>query len=201
MAAVPLPLAQAALASLNHLLRQQAWARDKLRAHAGRTVRMVVSSPLGTVLSDATIAPDGTLADATGDVPGVTLTLEPSVDAVFGWLREGPRGLSSHLKVEGDVMFAAAVGEVAQHLRWEVEEDLSRVLGDRAAHQVGEAARAGARQAGELRTRMESGVRQYLVDEARTLVSRPELLELRQRLRSLEGEIERLEQRIGIRPD
>ena len=209
MAAVPLPVAQAVLASLNHLLRQQAWARDKLRAHAGRTVRMVVTSPLGAVASDATIAPDGTLGPLAADPavdpildplrepPGVTLTLEPSIDAVFGFLRDGPRGLSSHLRVEGDVMLAAAVGEIAQHLRWEVEEDLSRVVGDRAAHQFGQAARAGALQAKDLRHRVESGLRQYLVEEAPTLVARQELLDLRQRLRAIESAIERIEQRLG----
>jgi ubiquinone biosynthesis accessory factor UbiJ len=197
MAAVPLPLAQAALASLNHLLRQQAWARDKLRAHAGRTIRMAVESPLGAVSSDAVIAIDGTLlepdAERPGEKPGVTLTLRPSVDALFGLIREGPRGLSTHLKVDGDVMLAAAVGEVAQHIRWEYEEDLSRIAGDRFAHRFGEAVRDGARQAEGLRTRVESGLRQYLVEEDRTLVPRPELRELTESLKEIERRLERLE--------
>jgi ubiquinone biosynthesis accessory factor UbiJ len=200
MAAAPLPMAQAGLASLNHLLRQQAWARDKLRAHAGRTVRMVIASPLGEVSSDAVIAIDGTLlepdAERPGEHPGVTLTLRPSVDAVFGLLREGPRGLSPHLKVDGDVMLAAAVGEVAQHIRWEFEEDLSRVVGDRVAHRVGEAMRDGVRQFEGLRERVESGLRQYLVEEDRSLVARGELRELVVALREIEQRIERLE-RLG----
>jgi mannose-6-phosphate isomerase-like protein (cupin superfamily) len=60
VALVPLPLAQTALSALNHVLRQQDWARDRLRAHTGRTVRMVVESPLGPVASEARIAAGNT---------------------------------------------------------------------------------------------------------------------------------------------
>ncbi len=196
---VPLPLAQTALSALNHVLRQQAWARDRLRAHAGRTVRVVVASPLGPVASGARIADDGTLEVAVFDVPTVTLTLTPSIDAVFGLLRDGPRGLTGALKVDGDVMVAAAVGEIAQHLRWDVEEDLSRVFGDRVAHRVGETARDGARQAGDLRDRVESGVRQFLVQEDRQLVGREELRTLSDALRDLEDVVGRLESKLARR--
>ncbi len=196
---VPLPLAQTALSALNHVLRQQAWARDRLRAHAGRTVRVVVASPLGPVASGARIADDGTLEVAVVDAPTVTLTLTPSIDAVFGLLRDGPRGLTGALKVDGDVMVAAAVGEIAQHLRWDVEEDLSRVFGDRVAHRVGETARDGARQAGDLRDRVESGVRQFLVQEDRQLVGREELRTLSDALRDLEDVVGRLESKLARR--
>lgn len=196
---VPLPLAQTALSALNHVLRQQAWARDRLRAHAGRTVRVVVESPLGPVASGARIADDGTLEVASVEAPTVTLTLEPSIDALFGLLRDGPRGLTGALKVDGDVMVAAAVGEIAQHLRWDVEEDLSRVVGDRVAHRVGETARDGARQAGDLRERVESGVRQFLVREDRQLVGREEMRTLSDALRELEDVVGRLESTLARR--
>jgi len=200
VASVPLPLAQTALAALNHVLRQQSWARDRLRAHGGRTVRMVVESPFGPVSADARIAEDGTLEAATVSAPTVTLTLRPSIDALFGALRSGPQGLSGHLKVEGDVMVAAAVGEIAQHLRWDVEEDLSRIVGDRVAHRMGEAARAGARQADDLRGRVETGVRQFLVQEDRQLVGREDMTRLENALHGLEAAVARVEARLGPAP-
>jgi ubiquinone biosynthesis protein UbiJ len=158
---------------------------------------VVVVSPLGPVASGARIADDGTLEVASVDAPTVTLTLTPSVDALFGLLREGPRGLTGALKVDGDVMVAAAVGEIAQHLRWDVEEDLSRVFGDRVAHRVGETARDGARQAEDLRGRVESGVRQFLVQEDRQLVGREEMRTLTDALRDLEAVVGRLESKLG----
>lgn len=197
MATVPLPLAQTALSTLNHVLRQQEWARDRLRAHAGRTVRMIVASPLGPVATDARIADDGTLSVAAVDAPTVTLTLTPSIDALFGAVRDGARGLTGALRVDGDVMVAAAVGEVAQHLRWDIEEDLSRVVGDRLAHRLGETARSGARRAEDLRVRVESGLRQFLVDEERQVVGRDELASLSDSIRALEAAVSRLEARVG----
>ena len=198
MPVVPLPVAQTALSALNHVLRQQSWARDRLRAHAGRTVRMVVRSPLGPVASEARIGTDGTLEVASGlEAPTVTLTLTPSVDALFGVLREGPRGMTGHLKVDGDVMVAAAVGEIAQNLRWDLEEDLSRVVGDPVAHRLGASAREGARQAGALRERIETGVRQFLVDEDPQLVGRDDLRMLSEALGRLETVIGDLESRVG----
>jgi len=193
VATVPLPLAQTALSALNHVLRQQEWARDRLRAHAGRTVRIIVASPLGPVGTDARIADDGTLAVATVDAPTVTLTLTPSLDALFGALRDGPRGLTGALKVEGDVMLAAAVGEIAQHLRWDIEEDLSRAVGDRLAYRIGETARAGVRSADDLRARLETGLRQFLVDEDRLVVGRGEWSALSESVRALEQAVARLE--------
>lgn len=196
MAGVPLPLAQTALSALNHVLRQQAWARDRLRAHAGRTVRIVVATPLGPVSADARIADEGMLEVAEVASPTVTLSLTPSIDALFGMLRDGPRGLTGHLKVDGDVMVAAAVGEIAQHLRWDIEEDLSRVVGDQIAHRLGETARRGAEQSKASRERIESGLRQFLVEDGRQLVDRSEFEALREANRALEDSIARLEARL-----
>jgi ubiquinone biosynthesis protein UbiJ len=193
MAGVPLPLAQTTLSALNHVLRQQAWARDRLRAHAGRTVRISVATPLGPVSADARIADEGMLEVAEVASPTVTLSLTPSIDALFGMLRDGPRGLTGHLKVDGDVMVAAAVGEIAQHLRWDVEEDLSKVFGDRVAHRMGETAREGVRQADDLRGRVETGLRQFLVQEDPQLVGREDLRTLSEAIEGLEAVIRRAE--------
>ena len=94
-------------------------------------------------------------------------------------------------------MVAAAVGEIAQHLRWDVEEDLSRVAGDRVAHRLGEAAREGAHRAEDLRSRVESGLRQFLVDEDRQVIGREEMGALSESIRLLEDAVSRLEARVG----
>ena len=38
------------------------------------------------------------------------------------------------IKIEGDVQLAAEVNWLADHVRWDIEEDLSRTLGDAPAH-------------------------------------------------------------------
>jgi ubiquinone biosynthesis accessory factor UbiJ len=100
---------------------------------------------------DAQIADDGTLialpllspaevAVRVGGVPAVTMLVKPTVDSLKGALSAGPSGLQPHLSIEGDVMLAAALGEIAQHARWDFEDDISFVMGDKIARRIGDAA-------------------------------------------------------------
>ena len=129
-------------AGFGHLLRQQDWARAKLRMHAGATVRLGVVAPglpAGLPAPEVwlRIDADGLVAAADDAVPPrATLLLEPSPALLTDFARQGVGGLSRHLRVDGDVMLAAALGELARDLRWEAEEDLSRVVGDVAAHRL-----------------------------------------------------------------
>lgn len=139
---------RALIAALEHLLRQQSWARDRLRMHAGSVVRVGVVMKLPAALPPPdvwlSINADGCfqLADP-GTTPRATLLLQPSADALSDFSRSGVEGLARHLRVEGDVMLAATLGELARHLRWDAEEDLSRVVGDVVAHRAFESVRSG----------------------------------------------------------
>lgn len=48
------------------------------------------------------------------------------------------------LRIEGDVQLAADVNWLAEHVRWDVEEDLARVIGDAPAHGLVQVARRAA---------------------------------------------------------
>ena len=50
-------------------------------------------------------------------------------------------GKAPPVKIEGDVQLAAEIGWLADNLRWDVEEDLSRLIGDAPAHTLVGAAR------------------------------------------------------------
>jgi len=71
------------------------------------------------------------------------------------------------------------------------------VLGDRVAHRMGETARDGVRQAEDLRGRLETGVRDFLVREDRQLVGRDEMRTLTDAMRELEAIVGRLESKLG----
>ncbi|MFN5880290.1 MAG: hypothetical protein ACK44L_01110, partial [Burkholderiales bacterium] len=141
------------LAGLNHVLTQQVWARDRLRTHAGRIVRIVLEGPLGPLPLQCRITELGGLEPVQGTVaqglsaqgpstqvhpvqgmfdlgevdpgevelPAVTLTLRLSGNSLGALLSQGIEGLSGHLRIDGDVMVAAAVADVARHLRWDIE--------------------------------------------------------------------------------
>jgi len=193
---------QAVLAALEHLLRQQSWARDRLSAHSGRCIRVALDPPvpassaapefLAVIDQEGLLraAPPGTAADA-------TLLLRPSVDALASLLREGPQGLSAHLRVEGDVMLAATLGELAQHLRWDAEEDLSRVVGDVAAHRLVRLAGHGVEFLRELGRRAESAAGQFLGAPRGPLAAGGHLDALRRDARALDQQVQALEGRVA----
>ncbi len=55
--------------------------------------------------------------------------------------RQVLEGQRPPVQIEGDVQLAAEVAWLAENLRWDVEEDLARLLGDVPAHTLAEAAR------------------------------------------------------------
>jgi ubiquinone biosynthesis protein UbiJ len=121
--------------AVNRLLRADTWALEKLRAHAGKTVRCVcLPADLTFALTasgELAPAPPGATPDATISVtPGVALRLAARDDSAW-----------NAAQVSGDVQLAAAVDYVRRHLEWDYEEDLSRVFGDIAAHRMAQGLR------------------------------------------------------------
>jgi len=128
-------LDDAAAAAINHLLRSASWARDSLGRHAGKTARFEVF-PFAVSL---TVLDSGEVAPAAADAaPAATVKLAPGL-----MLRLAARDASAwrEIGITGDTDFAAAIHHVTRNLRWDVEEDLSRVFGDIAAHRMAETGR------------------------------------------------------------
>jgi ubiquinone biosynthesis protein UbiJ len=48
------------------------------------------------------------------------------------------------VRIEGHVALASELSWLAEHLRWDIEEDLARLLGDAPAHALAQAARRAA---------------------------------------------------------
>ena len=128
-----------AAAALNHLLRGATWARDLLQPHAGKTVAFEVAP----IRHAFTILESGEVAVAApGSAPATQIRLTPGL-----LLRLAARDETAwrDVQLEGDTDLGAAVHQLAHHLRWDVEEDLSRVFGDIAAHRMAETGRAAGR--------------------------------------------------------
>lgn len=195
-----LPL-YAVLRALNHLLKQQSWASDRLRVHAGRCVRIGIDSsfPLAALAPSlmSRIDDDGLLQQVSSGTADVSLWLKPSVQALFAGLRDGPKGLASHLRVDGDVLLAGVLGQLAQNLRWDVEEDLSQVVGDVAAHRAVNAAQSMRARARASQERFASNAVQYLTVEQPQLVDTLSFRQFRDQLAELELRIGALARRIA----
>ena len=121
---------------LNHVLMQEKSAQDRLLRQKGRVVHVRV----GLFAIDLVVTPAGLVDRA---LPGAKADLQLSVpvDSPLNVLQSVMAGKAPPVKIEGDVQLAAEVGWLADNLRWEVEEDLSRLIGDAPAHALADAAR------------------------------------------------------------
>ena len=121
---------------LNHVLMQEPQAMERLARQKGRVVLVkwqqwtfkVTMTPAGLLdVADAQCVPDLTLA--------ITDTSPLMIaQAVM-------QGAKPNVRIEGDVQLAAEVNWLIDHVRWDIEEDLSRVMGDAPAHGLVQAAR------------------------------------------------------------
>lgn len=174
-----------------------AGARGQAAASAGQGGPAAAAGLLPTLQTDARIGADGSLSAVSGDEPAVTLTARLGADALFKALQQGPLALGATLRIEGDVMLATALGEVAKALHWDVEEDLSRLVGDVAAHRAGTLWREGKVHINEVAARAQELLGAHLSSERGVLASQAEARQLAAGLHQLETRIAALEQRLA----
>jgi ubiquinone biosynthesis protein UbiJ len=140
------------------------------------------------------IAADGRLRSAPAGTPA-TLTVTVGPGALAGAVR-GEDHFLRQVEVSGNARLAAEVMFLFRHLRWDAEEDLSRLVGDAAAHRVAGAARGIAALHVEAARRVAEGFMEYALEERPILVSRRGMAPLAAATARLRDDLERLEQRI-----
>ncbi len=121
---------------LNHVLMQEKEAQDRLARRKGNVIHV----RWGVFALDLLVTPAGLFdrapASAKPDLLVAVATESPMVIA-----QSVMAGKPPPVKIEGDVQLAAELGWLAENLRWDVEEDLSRVLGDIPAHAIADTGR------------------------------------------------------------
>lgn len=176
------------LGALNHLLGQAAWARQQLRPFAGRQARFDMPP---WQLAFAVTA--GGLFEPVGEGEiDVTVTLPADTPLVA---LQGIDRAMAGAHVTGNAEFATALSFVLKNLRWDAEEDLSKLVGDIAAHRlVAVSSRLTLWQKQAARNVAEN-VAEYLGEESRLLVPARALADFRQELADFTRRIEKLETR------
>jgi ubiquinone biosynthesis accessory factor UbiJ len=122
---------------LNYVLAQEPQAMQRLVRQKGR----VVHAQWRGWAYRLQITPAG-LLDLADEYAKADLTLVLTQESPTEIARALAQGKKPAVRIEGDVQLAAEVNWLADHVRWDVEEDLSRIIGDVAAHRVCDAARA-----------------------------------------------------------
>ncbi len=177
--------------ALNHLLGAETWARAKLKPYAGQCVEFR-ASPLPALRLD--ILDSGLLANAAQDaVPNLVVTIGAGA---LPALARGEDALMHEIGIEGNADLAGAVQYLFRHLRWDIEEDLSRVFGDVLAHRMVEQGRRFAAWNRETAENLAQNLAEYWIEE-QPLLARP--ADVRQFLADvdrLRDDLARIEKRI-----
>ena len=111
-------------------------------------------------------------------------------------LRDRTAVTSQSLHIEGDAEVAQAFADLLGTARPDLEEELSRLVGDVAAHQIGEAARGFLRFGERARDTFARNVAEFLQEESRDLVTRTEADEFVAAVDTLRDDVERTIARI-----
>ncbi len=179
--------------ALNRLLEAEPWARERLAPFAGETVEL--RAPPLPALRVAIVA-GGRVAPCS-EATSLVVTLRPeSLPA----LARGEDHFMRTVGIEGNARLAQEVMHLARHLRWDFEEDLSRLFGDAAAHTLAGAARDFAAWQADAARRLAAGFMEYAVEEGRLLAPRAHFAAFAAEVSRLRDALERLEKRIEHLP-
>lgn len=176
----------------NHLLKRSAWALERLRGFSGKRVALAVGS-IKVVFS---IDDQGYLLD-TGNDDGADVLIEiPLTELPFLAGNGTAAGSRSTLRLDGDAELAETVGFVLRNLRWDLEEDMARLLGDVLAHRIGRAARSTHRAHLRAWESVRDNTLEYLTEETGLLLTRAQAAELTGPLIALRDDLARCEKRL-----
>lgn len=186
------PLRPPTAAALNHLLKGASWARERLAPFAGKIAHFELI-PFSAAF---TILDSGEVADAaSASVADASFTLTPGLA-----LRILAADATAWHKVEvtGDGALGREVLYIAQHLKWDVEEDLSRVFGDVVAHRMVAAASGFVRWQRNASRNFGEAAAAYWTDERPLVASKSEVERFVHTVDGLRDDVARFEKRLDL---
>jgi len=180
-----------AVTAVNHVLRSAPLALERLAKHAGRTVAFHV----GPITLPFTIQTTG---EVTAAVPAASRDLDVRISPfLLPRLAANEEAAFRDIEMQGDMELAQDISFLARHLRWDVEEDLSRVVGDIAAQRLVSGARAFTQWGRDASLRMAQGAAEYWTEESSMIASRVKVESFVRDVAELRDALERLEKRLA----
>src|SRR6267378_6376811 len=156
-----------ALVALNHLLEQQPWAAERLRPFAGQAVefRCPPFPDLRFAITD-----NGLLDRAQAETASALVVKLTPGSLPFLLARD--ETARKQVEIEGSADLASAVDHLFRDLRWDFEDDLSKVFGDLVAHRLASGGRAFVAWQREAALRLAENLVEYWTEE-QPLLARP----------------------------
>ncbi|MDJ0709649.1 MAG: SCP2 sterol-binding domain-containing protein [Woeseiaceae bacterium] len=181
---------------LNRNIRATTPARELCAKLAGSVIAVrVTNTALATwftVRDDELELSTACDQDADVVISGSLISLaRMAAESDLGALRDGSVELSGDAHIADDFQRLLALAKP------DIEEELSGVVGDVAAHRLGEVARGVTGWSRDARATLGANIREYLQEESRDVPSRYEVDKFADKVGQLRDDVERLEARIG----
>lgn len=157
-------LSTPAVATINHLLAQEAWARDALALHAGKEACI----DTGALQLRLRVARDGMFEAGSGEGPA-NVTIRVKL-ADLPLIAQNSDRAFSYVKIEGDAEFANTISALSKGLRWDAEYDLERIVGPLGARRLAEGTRGAVTGVLGSGRRLAENLAEFLLDERQVLV-------------------------------
>ena len=113
---------------LNHVIAQEPEAQNRLKRQKGRCIQLQWQDKL----IQLSPTPAGLLERVSDQKFDLKLTLTDN--SPFSMASAVLKGEKPGVHIEGDVQLAAEVNWLIDHVRWDFEEDLSKLMGDAGAN-------------------------------------------------------------------
>ncbi|MGV0986450.1 MAG: hypothetical protein ACOYB2_18020 [Limnohabitans sp.] len=120
---------------LNHVIQSEPEAMARLARQKGQRIELVWDR----IQLQLTPTPAGLLER--GRFEGFDLRLTVTEESPVSLASALAKGDKPKVRIEGDVQLAAEINWLIDHVRWDAEEDLARLVGDAMAHTLAQAAR------------------------------------------------------------
>src|SRR5260221_10099054 len=177
----------------NGVLPNYPWAGKQRKKYAGKTVAAKVGP--ADVRMRITAAGEMEMVGEGSDSPETVSFQIPL--ALLPRLARGDENAFSAVAFAGDSELAATLSMVARNVEWDVEEDLSRLMGDIAAHRLVGGVKSFGGWARDAETRLVANLAEYLTEERRSFITRRELEELALANETLRDDLARLDARLN----
>lgn len=176
---------------IQHLIAQNSWAAPMLQPFASQSVLLdfVLFKTSLVVLENGSLA----IAGVT-NIPDATISIPPSL---LLRLMAKDESAKLQIKVDGDTHLATALAKVLSQIRWDYEEDFSKLVGDIPASKIGKFARHSVSTVKDSAANLADMLSEYWQEEKPMLAKKRHVEQFNTEVDTLRADVERLEKRLN----
>jgi len=175
---------------LQHITSQNNWSRAYLVSFAGKVVQfdfVLIKANL-TILEDGSLSLAGESAQPDAFIhipPSLALRLLAKDDAA-----------KMQIKIDGDTHLATELSKILQQMRWDIEEDLSHLVGDITASKLGETTQKVLHETKKQSVNLAEMLTEYWQEENPVVAKKRHVEQFNHDVDSLKSDIARFEKRL-----